>query len=130
MRRVARALAAVSWRRAAARPVRARRARRARPAARPRIVNGLDTHGYPTAGALLYGGATCDNAGTWCSGTLIGCETFLVAAHCVVDLDPSHYLVYLQHAGLVPVASITRHPSYLDADFPLFDVAVIKLGTG
>jgi hypothetical protein len=97
------------------------------PAARPRIVNGLTTHGYPTAGALLYG-ADLDSSGTWCSGTLIGCHTFLVAAHCVLDLDPSHYRVYLQHAGVVPVASIARHPSYLDADFPLFDVAVIRLG--
>jgi hypothetical protein len=102
------------------------------PANHPRIVHGLDTHAFPTAGALLYsqGGAiTPDNAGSWCSGTLIGCESFLVAAHCVDDPDPSHYLVYLQHAGLLPVASITRHPSYLDATFPRFDAAVIKLGS-
>jgi Trypsin/Bacterial pre-peptidase C-terminal domain len=98
------------------------------PARRPRIVNGLTTHGYPTTGALLYG-ADLDSSGTWCSGTLIGCETFLVAAHCALDLTPSHYRVYLQHAGLVPVVSVTRHPSYLNIDFPLFDVAVIKLGT-
>jgi len=102
------------------------------PATAPRIVNGVDTHAYPTAGALLYGfngPATPDNAISWCSGTLIGCSTFLVAAHCVDDLDPTHYLVYLQHAGLVPVASITRHPSYREVTFPAFDAAVIKLGT-
>jgi hypothetical protein len=103
------------------------------PTQRPRIVNGIDTHGFPSAGALLYsygGPITSDNAASRCSGTLIGCETFLVAAHCVVD-DPiaAHYLVYLQHAGLLPVASITRHPSYDDDEFPLFDVAVLKLGT-
>jgi hypothetical protein len=97
----------------------------------PHIVNGIDTHAYPSTGALLYGGGviTPDNASIWCSGTLIGCETFLVAAHCVDDLQPTHYLVYLQNAGLVPVAAITRHPSYQDADFPRFDVAVLKLAT-
>ena len=101
------------------------------PAHRPRVVNGIDTHGFPTTGALLYSGGgsiTPNNANTWCSGTLIGCATFLVAAHCVDDLDPDHYLVYLQHAGLVPVAAIARHPSYLDETFPRFDAAVIALG--
>lgn len=101
------------------------------PTQRPRIVNGIDTHGFPSAGALLYSGGgaiTSDNAGLRCSGTLIGCQSFLVAAHCVVDLVASHYLVYLQHAGVVPVLSITRHPDYDEDSFPLFDAAVLKLG--
>lgn len=102
------------------------------PALHPRIVNGIDIHGYPSVGALLYGGNSpidSDNAITWCSGTLIGCNTFLVAGHCVDDAVAGHYLVYLQHVGLLPVASVTRHPSYLDSSFPLFDVAVLKLAT-
>src|SRR5262249_34681392 len=97
-----------------------------------RIVNGLDTHDFPTVGGFLYslgGPITQDNATLWCSGTLIGCETFLVAGHCVDDQVASHYLVYLQHAGLVSVTSIARHPSYKNSTFPLFDVAVVKLGT-
>ena len=98
----------------------------------PRIVNGVNTHDYPTTGGLLYsfGGPITDDNGTLqCSGTLIGCQTFLVAAHCVVDdPNPGHYRVYLQHAGLVSASSITRHPSYLDNTFPLFDAAVVKLG--
>jgi Trypsin/Bacterial pre-peptidase C-terminal domain len=102
------------------------------PTRAPRIVNGLATHDYPTTGALLYsqGGAiTPDNATSWCSGTLIGCSTFLVAAHCVIDDTlADHYLVYLQHAGLSAVASITPHPSYRSATFPKYDVAVLKLG--
>lgn len=101
------------------------------PAARPRIVNGLNTHAFPTTGALLYAdGAviTDDNAATRCSGTLIGCHTFLVASHCVDgDLIASHYRVYLQHAGLAEVASITKHPDYSAASFPLADVAVVRL---
>lgn len=104
---------------------------RVMPTVQPRIVNGLETHAYPTTGAMLYypaGAITADNASIYCSGTLIGCETFVVAAHCAADPDPSHYAVYLQHAGIVPVVAVTRHPLYFDADFPKHDVAVLKLG--
>lgn len=99
----------------------------------PRIVNGIGTHGYPTTGALLYsqgGPINDDNAGSWCSGTLIGCETFLTAAHCVNgDMNPAAYLVYLQHAGIFPVSSIVKHPSFTMPTFPIADVAVLRLGT-
>jgi len=97
---------------------------------RPRIVNGLTSHAYPTTGALLRspsGAIDLDNAGSWCSGTLIGCRSFLVAAHCVDVLAPSHYLVYLQHAGIFSVAAIARHPDSSSDSFPLADVAVLTL---
>ncbi|MDX2170658.1 MAG: trypsin-like serine protease [Deltaproteobacteria bacterium] len=100
-------------------------------ALRPRIVNGLATRAWPNTGALLYSGGgpiNASNAATQCSGTLIGCETFLVAAHCVGDPYPGHYWVYLQHAGLIDVTAVTRHPDFTDASFPLSDVAVLKLG--
>ncbi|TMB46659.1 MAG: S1 family peptidase, partial [Deltaproteobacteria bacterium] len=72
------------------------------------IVNGRLTSGFPAAGALLLGDEA--TAVTWCSGVLIGCDTFLTAAHCVCDTNgadcqgaraPSPFgrLVYLQHAG-------------------------------
>ena len=84
---------------------------------RPRIVNGLNSHLLPTTGALLYpssgGPINEDNAGSWCSGTLIGCETFLTAAHCVQeDSSASRYWVFLQHGGIRSVKSIHSHPSY------------------
>ena len=97
------------------------------PRTAPRIVNGLETHGYPTVGALLHSNSspiTLDTASLRCSGTLIGCRTFLVAAHCVEDLDPARYLVYLQHAGVAEVTAIARHPDYF---FPVADVAVLEL---
>jgi hypothetical protein len=100
------------------------------PARRPRIVNGLTTRAFPSTGALLYsqGGQITDaNAATWCSGTLIGCGTFLVASHCVDDANPAHYWVYLQHAGLFTVTSVTRHPDYTSNSFPIADVAVLTL---
>jgi hypothetical protein len=79
----------------------------------------------------LFRGGTINehNASSWCSGTLIGCRTFLTAAHCVEDdQSPSRYWVYLQHAGIQAVASVTMHPSYFPFGFPEFDVAVLKLG--
>jgi len=96
----------------------------------PRIINGLPTQSFPTTGALLHSGAgaiTSSNASMICSGTLIGCRTFLVAAHCVVDdTTASHYWVYLQHSGLETVSSVTYNPSY-NPDFSGRDVAVLKL---
>ncbi len=91
----------------------------------PRIVNGINTHGFPSTGALLFGGNP-SSASSQCSGTMIGCETFLTAAHCVEDsLNPANYTVFLQHGGFFSVTSIEMHPSY---SFPVADVAVLKLG--
>ena len=47
-----------------------------------RIVNWVVTVLYPTVGALLTG-PDADNAFSHCTGTLIGCKTFLTADHCV-----------------------------------------------
>lgn len=96
----------------------------------PRIVNGLPSQDFPTTGGLLYsGGATIDanNAYLQCSGTLIGCRTFLTAAHCVVD-DPivSHYQVFLQHGGIYAVSSVAYEPAYNGSSGR--DVAIVKLG--
>jgi hypothetical protein len=103
----------------------------------PRIVNGLLTSDFPTTGSLLTGNDP-DSALHWCSGTLIGCETFLTAAHCVCEFtgsdcqsgplapDPNEWLVFFQHAGFFTVSNIAVH---LDFDFPTTDVAVITLGT-
>jgi hypothetical protein len=100
---------------------------RAAPAqVRPRIVNGLVTAQYPTVGALLDNG-NFDLGSLYCSGTLIGCSTFLTAGHCVEgDLDPQHYAVFLQHAGFFSVAAVALHPSF---GFPIGDVAVLTLAT-
>jgi hypothetical protein len=104
--------------------------------AAPRIVNGISTSLYPTTGALLTPGNP-SSASLICSGTLIGCQTFLTAAHCVCDTigadcqgagapNPAGYVVFLQHAGFFSVASISVHPSY---DFPVGDVAIVRLST-
>jgi len=97
----------------------------------PRIVNGLTTHAYPSTGALLYHPAgSPGSASLICSGTLIGCNTFLTASHCVVDdNDPAHYFVFLQHAGISTVSSVVPHPDYQSATFPLSDVAVVHLSS-
>jgi hypothetical protein len=90
----------------------------------PRIVNGVGTTGHPAVGALLAP-ADPQRASLVCSGTLIGCRTFLTAAHCVEgDLDPASYLVFFQHAGFFAVSAVAAHPSY---SFPVADVAVLTL---
>jgi cysteine-rich repeat protein len=100
----------------------------------PRIVNGLTTSDYPTTGALLAsaGSATPTQQ---CTATLIGCETFLTAAHCVCAVDgalcdpvESNYSVFLQHAGLFGVSLITPHPGY-DESTSDNDLAVIHLSS-
>jgi len=100
----------------------------------PRITNGVLTQSRPTTGSLLvkYG----INYQLTCSGTLIGCHTFLTAAHCVCQgspfaycgtPDPAGYAVYLQNAGIVGVSAIDVDPDY---DFAsLGDVAVLTLST-
>jgi hypothetical protein len=99
----------------------------------PRIVNGLPAQQFPTTGALLAG-TDPNTAESHCSGTLISCDTFLTAAHCVCgalcqppnEPDPNDYKVFLQHAGLFSVSSISVRPDFL---FPVGDVAIVKLAT-
>lgn len=97
----------------------------------PRIVNGLTTEERPSTGALLktYG----DAYGGVCSGVMIGCETFLTAAHCVCrnlrfcSPDPSEYSVYLQHAGIFDVSDVDVEPNFFFG--VTGDVAVLTLSS-
>jgi hypothetical protein len=103
----------------------------------PRIVNGVFTSAYPSVGALLTPGSTL-LGGLLCSGTLIGCQTFLTAGHCVCDFtgadcqsgprapNPADYIVFFQHAGFFTVSSISVRT---DFNFPVGDVAVLTLAT-
>lgn len=98
------------------------------------VVKGTPVVGYPNAGSLQR--ARDGNLpGMICTGTLIGCDTFLTAAHCVCDRDdkgdpcgiptPAEELsVYFQHGGIFEVASVEAHP---DFDFPDNDIAVVRL---
>jgi len=97
--------------------------------ARP-IVNGTATTEHPTTGILLTGS---NPASLICSGTLIGCDVFLTAAHCVCfgrggqcqSPTPDETLrVYLQNVGFMPVVRRHVHP---DFNFPDNDVAVLEL---
>src|SRR5947208_12730771 len=90
-----------------------------------KIVNGLPTRLHPSTGMLVI------SDGSLCSGVLVGCQTFLTAAHCVCTLngvaafdgaqcnarpdllDPSRFGVFFQHAGSFRVASVAVNPSYI-----------------
>ena len=104
----------------------------------PRIVNGLATADHPEVGALLFG-SRVSSAGLLCSGTLIGCDTFVTAAHCVCQWDGvgclspdatrARFFVFLPHAGVFPVASVAVHPDYRPRANGVADLAVLKLTT-
>ena len=104
-----------------------------------RIVNGVDTSSYPPVGALLFE----DAAGATellCTGTLVGCHTFLTAAHCVCPAramdhasclaaggptDPARLVAFFQEAGFVRVSRVEINPAY---DFGVAgDLAVVTL---
>jgi hypothetical protein len=106
----------------------------------PRIVNGSLSFAYPAVGLLLlYDDSRLVDPNGFCSGTLIGCRTFLTAAHCVCSelaedydsclrqgiVDPSELQVMLQHGGYFPVERVAVHPQYRFASGG--DVAIIHL---
>lgn len=102
------------------------------------IVNGVLDWGNPSVGYML----DVTTAGE-CTGTLIGCRTFLTAAHCIctdddetlsgadcaerADLvDPATKLVFFQHAGIFGVSDITVQPDFLFGSRS--DLAILELG--
>jgi V8-like Glu-specific endopeptidase len=106
----------------------------------PQIVNGTPTAAYPSVAAILFyvdtGRTMFDGL---CSGTLIGCQSVLTAAHCVClgdagdaatcasagTVDPAAMQIFLQHVGFVDVQSVAIDPSYSFAQAG--DLAVITL---
>ena len=67
--------------------------------------------------------------GQLCSGTLIGCNTFLTSAECFLSLDPdpTDFVVFFQHAGVFSVESIELHPDWTGSIAGPGNVAVAKL---
>jgi hypothetical protein len=97
------------------------------PRLKPRIINGVPTSDFPSVGALLHGGDPA-TAEPNCTGTMIGCETMLTAAHCV-DFGPGdQFTVFLPHAGFFSVASVAINPDAGGPDTYRSDLAVLKLG--
>lgn len=108
-----------------------------------RIINGLLDWGSPSVGFFVNPRAGGISS---CSGTLIGCRTFVTAAHCVCAdfgsepfrvlpgaacrerpdlLDPSEKRVFFQHAGMFGVEEVTVHPEFRPGTRS--DLAVLRL---
>ena len=104
------------------RQLRNRRERGAR-----RIVNGLPSRSHPAVGALVRGNAP-QTAEAWCTGTLVGCDKFLTAAHCIAkDPAPDGYLVFFQELGFFKVKTVQWAKDKYR--FPYFDLAMLTLET-
>jgi len=99
------------------------------------IVNGVPSWANPSVGYFV------DDFGE-CTGTLIGCTTFLTAAHCICSvgedtlpgsqcaqrsdlLNPASKSVFFQHAGLFGVSKVTVHPNFLFGTRS--DLAILEL---
>lgn len=107
-------------------------------AAAPRISNGVVSQDFPAVGLLQL---ASDGSNGVCSGTMVGCDTFLTAAHCVCETEadtaadcvaggiiaPGDMTVFLQHGGQLPVRSVEIHPDYNFGTGG--DLAVLKLAT-
>ena len=104
-----------------------RQARNRRERGARRIVNGLPARGHSAVGALLRG-SDPRTAKSWCTGTLVGCDKFLTAAHCISD-DPSpkSYLVFFQELGFFEVKGIRWPKGEYHHPDPYFDLAMVTL---
>jgi V8-like Glu-specific endopeptidase len=102
-----------------------RQARNRRERGARRIVNGLPSRSHPAVGAVVT--ATGPNApGAWCTGTLVGCDKFLTAAHCIAqDPSPASYMVFFQELGFYRVKAIKWAPEKYDP--PYSDLAMLTL---
>lgn len=90
-----------------------------------RVVNGVATIAFPGVGALLKGKDPA-SATFSCTGTLIGCRTFLTANHCFKNSrSAADYHVYFQNVGLLAVEAISAQ--HRDYRFPQADLAVLHL---
>ena len=97
-----------------------------------RIADGTLTTWFPSIGVLLH--RDRGRSITSCTGTVIGCDSFLTAAHCVVDdPDENHYKVFLQHGGLFNVRSLDwpkrSYVSPNEKSGSRADIAVLRLAT-
>ena len=108
-------------------------------AAAPRIANGVLSQSYPAVGLLLLFSNGQPNGS--CSGTMVGCDTFITAAHCACETTaesaaqchsggitpPADMFVFLQHGGMLAVRSVTINETF---NFGIGgDLAILKLET-
>lgn len=104
----------------AARQLRNRRERGAR-----RIVNGIHTVRHSAVAAVLSGNDP-SKASPRCTGTLVGCNQVLTAAHCISkDPSPDEYMVFFPSLGFYAIKSVSWPKD--EYKFPYADLALLTL---
>jgi V8-like Glu-specific endopeptidase len=92
-----------------------------------RIVNGMPAAGYPAVGALLLGQDPA-SARFQCTGTLVGCDKFLTAAHCIDGDDrPQNYVVFFQELGFFQVKEVRWPKQQYKKPYASYDLAMLTL---
>jgi hypothetical protein len=103
-----------------------------------KIVNGELTWGAPSVVDIVF----LSGNFTLCTGTLIGCQTVLTAAHCVCagntfdsceTPDPTDYRIFGQNFGFAEVDSITVNPGFefgATSDFAIMTLTQPVSGIG
>jgi hypothetical protein len=96
------------------------------------IVNGVPTQELPSVALLAILGA--DGVVGTCTGTLIGCNTILTAAHCFCNNVPGPVCfpeqtkvsaVLFQHLGILIPTSVTVHPGWTGSVAGGHDLALV-----
>jgi hypothetical protein len=104
-----------------------------------KVVGGYPTTTFPAVGALLK--RSGGNFRFTCSGTLVGCRTFLTAAHCVCNPSTgtecnkyppqkANFEIFFQHLGRFKLADIRWPDAYIQpntATGSTADLAVLTL---
>ncbi len=102
-----------------------------------KIVNGLPSPGNAATGVLLWVGPDVSAQDFMCSGVMIGCRTFLTAAHCICPgagnaaeceaafPDVADLRVFFAHGGTSHVRELWVKPSYLRS--VRGDIAIVRM---
>lgn len=94
------------------------------------IVGGQTTSEWPAIGALtLFFPGEYGLYAVFCTGTLVGRDLVLTAAHCIQPTAPEYFITgpsYQNPTSIYAITDISMHPDYVQGEFA-FDLAMLRL---